>query len=85
MIELTAGRRFETAVPDDVMITAGMCDPLAYPTAWKASDRSSKHEMHVISAWLDAATARGEDLDPGATQKYYHKKQVRILHHNPNN
>ena len=39
----------------------------------------------VDDAWLDAATARGEDLDPGATQKYYHKKQVRILHHNPNN
>ena len=26
---LTAGRRFETAVPDEVMITAGLWDPLA--------------------------------------------------------
>lgn len=27
--ELTAGRRFDTAVPDDVMTTAGLRDPLA--------------------------------------------------------
>lgn len=70
LMELTAGRRFETAVPDDVMTTAGMWDPLPYPIAWNASERSSKHETHVIKLWLAAATASGEDLDPGATQKY---------------
>jgi hypothetical protein len=70
IMELTAGRRFETAVPDDVMTTAGMWEPLPYPTAWNASERSSKHEMQVINWWLAAATASGEDLDPGATQKY---------------
>ena len=70
LMELTAGKRFETAVPDDVMTTAGMWDPLAYPTAWNASERSSKHEIHVINGWVEAARASGEDLDPGATQKY---------------
>lgn len=69
-MELTAGRRFETAVPDDVMTTAGMWDPLANPTAWNASERSSKQEIQVINSWVEAATASGEDLDPGATQKY---------------
>lgn len=29
LIELTAGRRFETAVPDVVITTAGLRDPLA--------------------------------------------------------
>lgn len=28
-LELTAGRRLETAVPDDVMTTAGLREPLA--------------------------------------------------------
>lgn len=69
-MKLTAGRRLETAVPDDVMTTAGMWDPLPYPTAWNASERSSKHEIQVTNLWLAAATARGEDLDPGAIQKY---------------
>lgn len=67
---LTAGRRFETAVPDDVIMTAGLWDPFAYPIAWKASERSSKHAIHVIKGWLAAAMARGDDLDPGAMQKY---------------
>lgn len=66
----TAGRRLETAVPDDVMATAGMWDPLPYPTAWYASERSSKHEIHVINLWLAAAAATGEGLDPGAIHKY---------------
>lgn len=29
----TEGRRFDTAVPEDVMTTAGLLAPLAYPTA----------------------------------------------------
>lgn len=67
---LTAGRRFETAVPDDVITTAGLWDPFAYPIAWKARERSSKQAIHVIRGWLAAAMARGDDLDPGAMQKY---------------
>lgn len=75
IMELTAGRRFETAVPDDVMTTAGMWQPLPYPTAWNASERSSKHEIQVINGWLAAATASGEDLEPGATQIYWKKNK----------
>lgn len=70
LLKLTAGRRFETAVPDVVMMTAAFWDPLAYPIAWNASDLSSKHEIQVTKGWAEAARARGDDLDPGATQKY---------------
>ena len=45
---LTAGRRFEAAVPDDVMITAGLWEPRTKPTAWKESERSSMHATQVV-------------------------------------
>ena len=61
LIELTRWRSFETTILDDVMTIAGMRDPLSYPSEWNAS---------VISTWLHAATARGENLHLGAIQKY---------------
>lgn len=69
-------------MPDDVITTAGLWNPFAYPTAWNASERSSKHAIHVTSGWVEAATARGDDLDPGATQKYLNKiNEIHVQQH----
>lgn len=70
ILVLTAGWRFETAVPDDVMITAGLWELLAKPAAWYASERSSMHAIQLVVGWVEAAIARGDDRDPGAIQKY---------------
>lgn len=66
----TAGKRFETAVPEEVITAAGLLLPRPYPTAWKARDLSSMHETHLTRGFADAAAARGDDLEPGAIQKY---------------
>lgn len=81
-IECTAGRRFDTAVPDDVTTTAGLLAPLPYPTARNAIERSSIHETQVTRGLAAAAAVIGEFRDPGAMQKYCIHIQYIIEHCN---
>ena len=65
---MAAGRRLATAVPDDVM-TAARCPAFEAPSAWNASDRSSRHTTDAARGWRAAASASGVERLPGAMQK----------------
>lgn len=49
---------------------AAMPEPFTWPMAWNASERSSEHDTHVARLCAEAAITSGDDLDPGAIQKY---------------
>jgi len=61
----TAGRRFATAVPDDVIITQGLFRALAWPRAQYPRERSSIPGINFALGCLAAASVRGDDLEPG--------------------
>mmetsp|Transcript_15257 Transcript_15257/g.43420 ORF Transcript_15257/g.43420 Transcript_15257/m.43420 type:complete len:278 (+) Transcript_15257:5886-6719(+) len=71
----TDGKRFATAVPDEVITAQGLPVALPWPSAQNPSDRSSIPGTSRARGCCATANVSGEDLEPGAMQNVLHPQR----------